>query len=86
MRFSSQVTCELTQTLQLLRCFLGVTPDNTVRQWYLRCKDLIEAYRPEMVYFDNASLPLGQPGLDIAAHYYNSSLAWPGLAWQGVAC
>jgi alpha-L-fucosidase len=47
-----------------------------VRQWYLRCKDLIDAYRPDMVYFDNASLPLGQPGLDIAAHYYNSSIAW----------
>jgi alpha-L-fucosidase len=49
-----------------------------VRQWYLRCKDLIDSYRPDMVYFDNASLPLGQPGLDIAAHYYNSSLAWHG--------
>jgi alpha-L-fucosidase len=28
------------------------------------------------VYFDNSGLPLGQAGLDIAAHYYNASLAW----------
>jgi alpha-L-fucosidase len=30
------------------------------------------------VYFDNEELPLGQAGLDIAAHYYNSDLARTG--------
>ncbi|MGN6210272.1 alpha-L-fucosidase [Asticcacaulis sp.] len=46
-----------------------------VRQWYLRCKDLIDSYQPDLLYFDNFDLPLGQVGLDIAAHFYNSSSA-----------
>jgi alpha-L-fucosidase len=46
------------------------------RQWYLRCKDLIDSYKPDLVYFDNYKLPLGQAGIDIAAHYYNASLKW----------
>jgi len=46
-----------------------------VRQWYQRCKDLIDSYDPDLLYFDNSGLPLGQTGLDIAAHYYNSALA-----------
>jgi alpha-L-fucosidase len=46
-----------------------------VRNWFRRCKDLIDSYEPDLVYFDNAELPFGQPGLDIAAHFYNSSLA-----------
>ncbi|MCA1935430.1 MAG: alpha-L-fucosidase [Asticcacaulis sp.] len=48
------------------------------RQWYLRCKDLIDSYRPDMVYFDNFDLPLGQVGLDITAHFYNASAKWNG--------
>lgn len=46
-----------------------------VRQWHQRCKDLIDSYNPDLLYFDNTGLPLGQAGLDIAAHYYNSGLA-----------
>ncbi|HVW22810.1 MAG TPA: alpha-L-fucosidase [Opitutaceae bacterium] len=49
-----------------------------VESWFLRCQDLIDSYRPDVVYFDNTGLPLGQAGLDIAAHYYNSSLRWHG--------
>lgn len=49
-----------------------------VRRWYLRCKDLIDSYKPDLVYFDNTGLPLGQTGLDIAAHYYNAAIAWHG--------
>lgn len=47
-----------------------------VRSWYLRCRELIDRYRPDMVYFDNFTLPLGQAGLDITAHFYNQSLRW----------
>jgi alpha-L-fucosidase len=57
-----------------------------IRQWYLRCKDLIDSYRPDMVYFDNFDLPLGQAGLDITAHYYNSSIAWHGSLQAVVNC
>jgi alpha-L-fucosidase len=43
--------------------------------WFLRCQDLIDRYQPDVVYFDNIELPLGQAGLDIVAHYYNANLA-----------
>jgi alpha-L-fucosidase len=46
-----------------------------VRNWYRRCKELIDKYEPDLLYFDNFDLPLGQAGLDIAAHFYNSSIA-----------
>ncbi len=45
-----------------------------VRNWFRRCKDLIDRYNPDLLYFDNFDLPLGQAGLDIAAHYYNASM------------
>jgi alpha-L-fucosidase len=48
------------------------------KSWFLRCKDLIDSYRPDLLYFDNSGLPLGQAGLDIAAHYYNASMDWHG--------
>jgi alpha-L-fucosidase len=49
-----------------------------VRDWFRRCKDLIDSYDPDLVYFDNFDLPLGQAGLDIAAHFYNRSIATRG--------
>jgi alpha-L-fucosidase len=45
-------------------------------KWFLRCQDLIDTYRPDLVYFDDTELPLGQAGLDIVAHYYNANLQW----------
>ena len=45
-----------------------------VETWFLRCKDLIDNYEPDLLYFDNTELPLGQAGLDIAAHFYNASI------------
>ncbi|MDB5734750.1 MAG: hypothetical protein JWN16_1387 [Alphaproteobacteria bacterium] len=57
-----------------------------IRQWYLRCKDLIDSYRPDLIYFDNFDLPLGQAGLDVTAHYYNSSIQWHGSLQAVVNC
>jgi alpha-L-fucosidase len=45
-----------------------------VKSWFLRCKELLDKYKPDLLYFDNTELPLGQAGLDIAAHYYNSNM------------
>jgi alpha-L-fucosidase len=42
--------------------------------WFLRCQDLVDTYKPDLLYFDDSELPLGQYGLDIAAHFYNSSV------------
>lgn len=43
--------------------------------WFLRCQDLVDKYRPDVLYFDNTELPLGQAGLDLVAHYYNANIA-----------
>jgi alpha-L-fucosidase len=42
--------------------------------WFLRCKDLVDSYDPDLIYFDNNELPLGQTGVDITAHIYNSNI------------
>jgi alpha-L-fucosidase len=42
--------------------------------WFLRCKDLIDSYDPDLIYFDNDELPLRQTGLDITAHIYNQNI------------
>jgi alpha-L-fucosidase len=44
-------------------------------KWFLRCQDLVDKYHPDVLYFDDTELPLGQTGLDIVAHYYNANLA-----------
>jgi alpha-L-fucosidase len=44
-------------------------------RWFRRCQDLVDKYQPDVVYFDNSEIPLGQFGLDLVAHYYNSSIA-----------
>jgi alpha-L-fucosidase len=49
-----------------------------VRKWLLRQKDLVEKYRPDIVYMDNYRLPFGETGLEAAAHYYNQSIEWHG--------
>ncbi|AJP74184.1 alpha-L-fucosidase [Sphingomonas hengshuiensis] len=46
------------------------------RNWALRCRELIDKYQPDLLYFDNFDLPFQQIGLEIAAHYYNANRAW----------
>lgn len=50
------------------------------RNWLDRQNDLVDRYRPDLVYFDNYGLPLGQAGLDATAHYYNRAVQWHGGA------
>ncbi|MBB5712546.1 alpha-L-fucosidase [Sphingomonas xinjiangensis] len=49
-----------------------------VTNWLLRQTDMIEKYRPDMVYFDDYGLPFGPVGLEAAADYYNRSIRWHG--------
>jgi alpha-L-fucosidase len=44
------------------------------RKWYLRCQDLLDTYKPDLLYFDDTELPFQEYGLAIAAHFYNSSI------------
>jgi alpha-L-fucosidase len=61
-----------------------VDPDaqaHFIRNWYLRTKDLIEKYHPEILCFDwgcpFSHLPCKDACyLRLQAHYYNSSLQW----------
>lgn len=43
-------------------------------KWFLRCQDLVDKYQPDVLYFDDTELPMGQAGLDVVAHYYNTNL------------
>jgi alpha-L-fucosidase len=45
-----------------------------VRTWLLRQNQLVDDYKPDLVYFDDTGLPLGQAGLEAAAHFYNQAL------------
>jgi alpha-L-fucosidase len=55
-----------------------------VNTWFLRCQELIDKYQPDLLYFDDTELPLGQAGLDIAAHFYNSNMARHGGKLEAV--
>ncbi len=59
----------------------GVTIPNKpyCEKFFRRTIDLIDQYRPDLVYFDDTVLPLygvSDVGLRIAAHYYNSNRQW----------
>lgn len=67
----------------------GVTlPDQAYcEKFYNRTMDLINKYRPDMIYFDDTALPLwpvSDAGLKLAAHFYNSSNQWHGAEDNGV--
>lgn len=70
----------------------GVVPSEKFKEnWYLRTKELIDKYQPDLFWFDGP-MPMRvheeaseedkqrfeQVGLDITAYYYNQSLAWDG--------
>lgn len=52
------------------------------KSWYLRTKEIIDKYSPDLLYLDGG-LPNGDYGLNLAAHYYNSKIDGNGIQ-QGV--
>jgi alpha-L-fucosidase len=61
----------------------GVTPPDQAycEKFYNRTMDLINKYKPDLLYFDDTALPLwpvSDAGLKIAAHFYNSNDKWNG--------
>ncbi|MBQ6210169.1 MAG: alpha-L-fucosidase [Prevotella sp.] len=49
------------------------------KNWFLRCKQLIDDYHPDLLYFDDErDLPMEHYGLEIAAHMYNQSIRMNG--------
>jgi alpha-L-fucosidase len=56
---------------------IGAPPDTAyVTKYFNRVKDLIDNYQPDLIFFDDSKLPLGDTGLNLAAHFYNSSRQW----------
>lgn len=51
-----------------------------VDKWLARQKDLVEKYRPDMVYLDGYELPFGPVGIEAVAHYYARAIEWHGSA------
>ena len=47
-------------------------------RWLRRQKDLVERYRPDMVYFDDYQIPFGRRGLEAVKHFYDGSVRWHG--------
>ena len=45
-----------------------------VKNFYDRTRDLIDRHDPDLLYLDNALLPLGWGGMNISAYFYNRSL------------
>jgi alpha-L-fucosidase len=55
---------------------IGAEPDAAyVTKYFNRIKDLIDGYHPDLIFFDDTKLPLGDAGLNLAAHFYNSPAA-----------
>jgi alpha-L-fucosidase len=48
-------------------------PDSFQREWFNRIKDLVDSYQPDLLYSDG-SLPFGQYGRNLLAHFYNANL------------
>lgn len=49
-----------------------------VAKWLARQNDLVDKYRPDIVYFDGFGLPFGSVGLEAVAHYYDGAVARTG--------
>jgi alpha-L-fucosidase len=45
-----------------------------VKNFYDRTRDLVEQHDPDLLYLDNALLPLGWGGMNATAYFYNRSL------------
>lgn len=57
------------------------------QKFFNRTMDLMEKYKPDLVYFDDTALPLwpvSDAGLKLAAHFHNRSNQWHGASDDGV--
>ncbi|WP_455620414.1 alpha-L-fucosidase [Eisenbergiella sp.] len=49
------------------------TKEEFYRHWFLRMKDAVDKYAPDLVYTDGP-IPCGKYGLELVAHLYNSNM------------
>ena len=55
-----------------------------VKNFYDRTRDLVDQHDPDLLYFDNALLPLGWGGMNIGAYFYNHNLKTHGGKLEGI--
>jgi alpha-L-fucosidase len=55
-----------------------------VKNFYDRTRDLIDQHDPDLLYFDNALLPLGWGGMNIGSYFYNHNLKTRGGKMEAV--
>lgn len=46
-----------------------------IDKWFRRTKDLVDKYRPDLLYFDDTVPPLGEAGMGVVAHFCNANIA-----------
>jgi alpha-L-fucosidase len=64
---------------------IAALPDASyVKNFYDRVRDLIDQHDPDLLYFDNALLPLGWGGMNVGAYFYNHNLKTHGGKMEAV--
>src|SRR5476649_2817307 len=64
---------------------IGAPPDAAyTTKFFNRIKDVIDGYHPDLIFFDDTKLPLGDVGLGLAAHFYNANQKCHGGNLQAV--
>ncbi len=58
-------------------------PDSWKRLWFLRIKDLVDNYHPDLLYTDGG-IPFGETGLKLVSHYYNANAKLHGGKVEGI--
>jgi alpha-L-fucosidase len=58
-------------------------PDAWKQEWFNRIKDLVDSYQPDLLYSDG-SLPFGEYGRKLLAHFYNSNIQQHGGKLEAV--
>jgi len=46
-----------------------------LQNWYMRVKDVIENYKPDLIYMDGG-IPFGEAGRAMMANYFNNNIKW----------
>jgi len=60
-------------------------PESWPRTWFWRIRDLIDTYKPDLMYSDG-SVPFGVVGRSLLAHFYNANTAWHDGRLEAVYC
>jgi alpha-L-fucosidase len=73
------------QRLYSVKHPINALPDASyVKNFYDRTRDLIDQHDPDLLYFDDALLPLGWGGMNVGAYFYNHNLMTHGGKMEAV--